>query len=450
MKHFWFSAVLGITLATSCAAQESKGHPEESLNMELVGLNDLQGRPAYQPTLNLQGDKWIAYIGMHQGSETNSLTGRIEGNGTLIVDVTNPSSPRTLAHIPGDRLDPAKPSEAQMVRVCNIAGGTYLVRDAATRTRFEVWNVTNPAAPQFVTVVMDGLRGLHKIYWDCTDGVAYFPALDKWRARNTRIYDLSNPAKPVFIRDFGLVGQEPGSTVEEVPSPIHGPIAYQDKVYFAYGSSNHGSIQIVDKEKLLHGNPDPTPENLLAPQIGRIDLPDIWGGHTAYPLLGVRIKEFSKDSVGSVKAMLVVASETVREDCDGPRHPLFFLDISQPDKPFPVSSFLVPESKGDFCARGGRFGAHAIQESFAPVFYKKLIFVSYFNAGVRAVDVRDPFNPREVGYYIPATNEKTVPFCKGEGAARACKRVVQTNNVETDDRGYIYIVDRAGTGMHIL
>jgi hypothetical protein len=28
--------------------------------------------------------------------------------------------------------------------------------------------------------------------------------------------------------------------------------------------------------------------------------------------------------------------------------------------------------------------------------------------------------------------------------------VVQTNNVATDDRGYIYIVDRADTGLHIL
>ena len=27
---------------------------------------------------------------------------------------------------------------------------------------------------------------------------------------------------------------------------------------------------------------------------------------------------------------------------------------------------------------------------------------------------------------------------------------IQTNNVDVDDRGYIYIVDRADTGMHIL
>jgi hypothetical protein len=30
------------------------------------------------------------------------------------------------------------------------------------------------------------------------------------------------------------------------------------------------------------------------------------------------------------------------------------------------------------------------------------------------------------------------------------KKVIQTNNVEVDERGYIYIVDRANTGMHIL
>jgi hypothetical protein len=31
-----------------------------------------------------------------------------------------------------------------------------------------------------------------------------------------------------------------------------------------------------------------------------------------------------------------------------------------------------------------------------------------------------------------------------------CKTAIQTNNVETDERGYIYAVDRANTGLHIL
>jgi hypothetical protein len=246
------------------------------------------------------------------------------------------------------------------------------------------------------------------------------------------------------------VGQEPGSELEEIPASIHGPIAHGDKVYFAYGSSNHGTVQIVDKEKLLNGDPEPTPENLVEPQIGRIDLPTYWGGHSAYPLLGVPIKEFEKNGIGGIKAMLVVVSEEVKNECEGPRHPVFFFDISEPDKPFPVSNFLVPEAMGNFCDRGGRFGPHAVQESFAPIFYKKLIFVSYFNAGVRALDVRDPFKPQEVGYYIPATTEKTKPFCNETDSGQTCKVAVQTNNVEVDERGFIYIVDRAGTGLHIL
>jgi len=38
----------------------------------------------------------------------------------------------------------------------------------------------------------------------------------------------------------------------------------------------------------------------------------------------------------------------------------------------------------------------------------------------------------------------------GTGAAERCKVAIQTNNVEVDERGYVYIVDRANTGVHIL
>ena len=66
------------------------------------------------------------------------------------------------------------------------------------------------------------------------------------------------------------------------------------------------------------------------------------------------------------------------------------------------------------------------------------------------VDVRDPFNPIEIGYFIPAITEATTERCiKVDGKDR-CKTAIQSNNVETDDRGYIYVVDRANTGMHIL
>jgi hypothetical protein len=86
----------------------------------------------------------------------------------------------------------------------------------------------------------------------------------------------------------------------------------------------------------------------------------------------------------------------------------------------------------------------------APVFYKKLVFIAFFNAGVRALDVRDPFQPKEVGYFIPAITEATDKRCVKVDNQDRCKTAIQTNNLETDERGYIYIVDRANTGMHIL
>jgi len=442
-------AVLVAWTAQRGTAQDRRGHPAEARNMELVGMNDLQGRPAYQPVIHRQGNRFIAYVGLHAGTALNPLNGRTEGNGTMIVDVTDPRRPQALAHIPGFHDAPERQSQAQMARVCDIAGGTYLLRAAGT-TRHDLWNVTDPTRPQFVTVIVDGLKNNHKNWWECDTGVAYLPSFDPaWRTRITKIYDLSNPSQPRFIRDFALPGQEGGATVEPVPPEPHGPISHNGRVYFAYGTSRNGIVQIVDREKLLRGDPAPTPQNFLSPQIGRLDMPPDWGGHTAYPMLNVPIPDWQGQSTGKVRDILAVASETVRNECEGPRHPLFIFDITNPATPFPISNFQIADSR-DFCERGGRFGVHSVQESFSPIYHKKMLFVAYFNAGVRAVDIRDPFRPVEVGYFIPATTERTQPFCAGEGAQRNCKTAIQTNNAEVDERGYIYTSDRRGTGLHIL
>jgi hypothetical protein len=70
--------------------------------MKLVGTSDLQARSGYQPTIHHQGDRWIAYIGHHGGSDdipapVNPQTGKAEPNGTSIVDVTDPAQPKYLA-----------------------------------------------------------------------------------------------------------------------------------------------------------------------------------------------------------------------------------------------------------------------------------------------------------------------------------------------------------------
>jgi hypothetical protein len=298
------------------------------------------------------------------------------------------------------------------------------------------------------------VQGTHKNWWECDTGIAYLVSgIPGWRTRRmTQIYDLSNPAQPKFIRNFGLAGQEPGAT-GPAPTELHGAMSTGPKgnrVYFGYGTNKNGIVQIVDRAKLLNGPPDPTPANLAAPEVSRIDLPDWSGAHTVFPLLGVTLPQFAHDKDGHVHDFIVATNEAIQNECLEARQMVWVIDITHERKPFGVASYTPDETAENFCARGGRFGTHSSNESFAPVFYGRVMFFAAFNAGVRAVDFRDPYHPREVGFYIPAETAETDPRCVKTAAGERCKVAVQTNNVEVDERGYIYIVDRANTGMHIL
>src|SRR6201746_1382872 len=102
----FFSMVFVTCCDGAMAEPQVIGAPPEASNMKLVGSNDLQARSAYQPTIHHQGDRWIAYVGHHGGTDdiptpVNPMTGKAEPNGTSIVDVTDPAQPRYLRHIPG-------------------------------------------------------------------------------------------------------------------------------------------------------------------------------------------------------------------------------------------------------------------------------------------------------------------------------------------------------------
>jgi hypothetical protein len=450
--------------AALASAQTPRGHGAEAHDMELVGHDDLQGRSAYQPTIHTQGGRFIAYVGHHGGKSRNPLTGVDEDNGTSIVDVTDAAKPRYLAHIPGAPGGPEQ-GGAQMARVCDRQGKTYLLRtygNGVPNSGHEAWDVSDPAKPRKVSTVVSGLTSTHKDYWECDTGTAYLvsgdlakadpvqPGPSGWRtSRMTKIYDLSDPAKPVFVRDFGLAGQEPGSTVSPVPPGVHGPIAFGHRVYFAYGTSAGGILQIVDRQKLLAGPKEPTAANLDGPEISRLYMSPNWGGHTAFPVLGMTIADWAPNTKGNTRDFVVLVSEAIANECREFRQASFLIDITTETRPFGVATFEVPEALGKFCQRGGRFGPHSSSESFAPIFYKKLVFIAYFNAGVRAVDIRNPYSPREAAFYVPATTERTAERCVTE-PSRRCKVVIQTNNVEADERGFVYLVDRANTGLHIV
>ncbi len=451
------------SLPAPVRAQQSiirTGHGAEAKNMRLLGHADLQARSAYQPVIQQQGARWIAYIGHHGDVAMNPLTGQEEGHGTSIVDVTDPANPQYLSYIPGEQ-GVGEAGGAQMVRLCHgqdlpqgDAAKVYLLRTLGNSAH-EIWDVTMPERPSRLTTVVAGLKGTHKNWWECDTGIAFLVSgAPDWRSRRmTQVYDLSDPARPVFIRNFGLVGQQPGAT-GPVPTDLHGPISTGrrgNRVYFGYGTSSDGILQIVDRDKLLNGPKDPTPENLLYPQIARLDLQPFNGAHTTFPVLGLEVPAFAKDEKGQRRDVVVIVNESTRNECtQEARQLVFVVDVTDETRPFPVANYQVREADGEFCARGGRFGAHASHESFTPIYYKRVMFFSWFNAGVRAVDIRDPYNPREIAHYIPATTEKTAPRCLKTAAGERCKIAIQTNNVEVDDRGLIYIVDRADTGMHIL
>jgi hypothetical protein len=424
--------------------------------MDLVGSDALQARSAYQPLVHRQGDRWILYVGHHGGRTMNPLSGQLEDNGTSILDVTDPRNPRALAHIPGEPGS-GESGGAQMVRVCDGAtlphadkSKVYLLRPFGNAAH-EIWDVSDPAKPALVTTVVKGLHGTHKSWWECDTGIAYLVSgAEGWRTRRmTQVYDLSDPAHPRHIRDFGLPGQQPGS---QGPAPIelHGMIAKGNRVYFGYGTNKDGVMQIVDREKLVNGPAEPTDANLRYPEVGRLVLPPTNGAHTTFPVLGVDVAEFAKDKVGSKRDFAVIVDESLVNECGEARQMVWIADITAESRPFNVASWTVPEASGNFCSRGGRFGSHSSNENMTPIYYGRVVFIAFFNAGVRALDIRDPYHPKEIGYYIPAVNEKTDKRCVGSGAGERCKVAIQTNNVDVDDRGYVYIVDRANTGLHIL
>ena len=452
---------------TATAQTTTTGHGEETFNTRLVGMHDLQARSAYQPLPVRQGTRRILYVGHHAGDRLNPLTGAVEPNGTSVVDVTAPEAPVYLAHIPTT----GGASGAQMVQVCGgdelpgaDAGRFYLLRSNGNRSH-EVWDVTEPARPAFVRTAAEmgrtptGEQHTHKNWWECDTGVAHLVGtVDGWRApRILQVFDLADPAAPRRIRDFSLPGVQPDAG-GPVPggSGLHEVVRLGNRLYLAYGTSADGAVQIIDRDRLLRGDPASaaplasSPAALAFPQVGRIDLPSFWGGHTAMPLLDVTIADYAGNRDHATRDFLFVVSESVANACQETRHVALMLDITDEAHPLPVATFQVPESSGGFCGRGGRFGPHAPQWSMEPPFYRKLMVVSWFNAGARVIDVRDPFRLEEVAYYIPATTERTDERCATIDGVETCRVAIQTNNVEVDDRGLIYLADRADTGLHIV
>src|SRR5258706_7753852 len=160
-RSLCFASLILVAAAPALAQQQKVGSPPEAMNMRLVGYSDLQERSAYQPTIHKQGDRYIAYVGHHGGTPEvpkpmNPMTGQAEFNGTSIIDVTDPSKPKYLFHLPGQEGH-FEAGGAQMTRVCDgkslpkgDPSAVYLLRSFGGAGH-EIWNVADPSKPKLVS-----------------------------------------------------------------------------------------------------------------------------------------------------------------------------------------------------------------------------------------------------------------------------------------------------------
>jgi len=302
------------------------------------------------------------------------------------------------------------------------------------------------------------------------------------------IADWSDPAHPQYIRTFGLQGGQPGASGPTSTS-LHGAISAHEhpnaagrlargataddvignRVYAAWGVGDDGVMQILDRKKLLpspwgtwSGSADtPSEADLLAPLAGILHMSPDQGGHTSMPVFGLTPASYGKFTEFKTRDIVLLASEATADLCKEAPHWSFIVDVTvENSKTTPPGTRLEPNSsqgpmilstmsvdpragekypRGNYCDRGARFGVHSSEENFRNPYYGRLTFLAYFTGGVRAWDIREPQTPVEVGFYVPESNANTV---QPDG--------YMTNNVEVDNRGYVIVVDRNGSGLDIL
>jgi hypothetical protein len=429
-----------------------------------------------------------------------------ERNGTMIIDVTDPANPKETAHIPVG----FNGGQAQMARMClgsdlneDLRGKVYLMRNiqgGGAGSGYEVWDVTDVKKPVMASELR-GIRSTHKLWWECNTGIAYMPGSKDtpplWRqSQSMVIVDWQNPnAAPIYLRTFGLVGGQPGGT-GPVPTSLHGPISAHEhpfaanklargataddtignRVYAAWGVGDDGVLQILDRKKLLPplsggrggtwvpANPDsadaPTEQELMDPLAGILYMSPDQGGHTSMPVFGLKPPSYQAFTEFQTRDIVLLASESTADLCDEAPHWSFIVDVTVENSktsppgtgdqqnrfqgPMILSTMSVDPfdgekyPRGNYCLRGARFGVHSSEENFNNPLYGKLTALAYFTGGVRVWDIREPHAPVEVAFYVPESNANTNP----DG--------YMTNNVEIDNRGFIYVVDRNGAGLDIL
>ena len=408
--------------------------PDFVRNMKLIGYSDQGGR---EDGVQVMVNKGHAFVG-HMFSK-----------GFSVIDVRDPRNPEAgeihagaAQHLDHPSPDPRRPAAgdqcARHVRRAGVPGRAQVLHRLAQRSGrrgrgragsqrdwtagLAVYDIANPAEPRQIGFMPVEGGGIHRI-WYTGGRWAYVSAmLDGFTDYIFMTVDMADPTKPKEAGRYWLPGMN--TAAGETPSwganrrfGLHHAIVNGDT---AYGAWRDGGLVMMDvsdrtKPKLIkHHN--------WSPPFGG-------GTHNCLPLPD--------------RNLLVVADEAVLDDCeDGIKYTWMF-DIREPTNPVSISTFPTPD-EADYCKKGAHFGPHNIHENRPDTFVSSdLIFATYQNAGIRVFDIRNAFQPKEVGAFVPPEPKRLV-----DGRLNRAK-VIQSCDVLVTPDGVIYTTDFNG-GMYIL
>jgi hypothetical protein len=396
---------------------------ELARNMRLLAQDELLGHGKMGEGMSIQlasGGRRILWLA-HESAPKN-FTG---------VDVTDPRRPRVVVQTD---LPHAKMRSNSLEVVGDVMAVSYQVATPGLEPAgIELFDLATPEAPRsvgFLDCAGPHSRGVHQLwfvdgaYLTCAAGAPDFTPRNQLDDQMFRIIDVRDPARPEEVGRWWFPGTREGDAEPPVPRlprfdsgwRAHNTNVYPERPDRAYLGYLDGGVVILDiadraHPKLVsHWSPHP-PFNGFT--------------HTVMPLLG--------------RDLLVVTDECVHDFAkDWPKR-VWIIDARDERKLIPIATLPMPPV-AEFGPKGGRYGAHNVHENRpGPSLRSEEIIVgAYFSGGIRVHDIKDPFEPKEIAYYVPEAPRGT-PV----GAT-------QINDVYVDENAIVYAVDRHAGGLYIL
>jgi hypothetical protein len=332
------------------------------------------------------------------------------GMGTTILDVGDPARPALVTQWRApDRTHTHKVQVAAGLLLVNHEKFPYrAVTSGPFSAGLAVYRLEDPLRPDQIGFWPSGGRGVHRVVW--TGGrYAHASAIpDHFRDRIWVVLDMADPARPAEAARWWWPGQrddeQPGWPDGQRYAAHHALIA-GGRAYLGYDDAGMVVLDVTD----------------MAQPRRRGHLQWEGGGstHTCLPLPG--------------RGLVVATDEQVHDGPLAPARAIRVIDISGAS---PRVIAMCPHPAG-FDHLPGRFGAHNLHENQAGSYRsERVVFATYFSAGVRVYDLADPDHPVEVAHWIPrpATGQP----------------VAQVNDLFVDAAGLVWVTDRIGGGLYVL